>query len=85
MELAGIKLQAQLGQADHLDTETHTSLEKISHAADAMTHVNSQLIKLAKAEAAPGRGLRRVPINLSDVSSNRYVELKAQAAAKTLL
>ena len=50
-----------------------------------MTQVNSQLIKLAKAEAAPGRGLRRVPINLSDVSSNRYVELEAQAAAKTLL
>lgn len=81
---AGIKLQAQLAQADHLDNETHTSLEKISHAADTMTHVNSQLMKLARAEAASGRGLRRVPINLSDVARNCHVELEAQAAAKDI-
>lgn len=54
---------------------------KICHAADTMTHVNSQLMKLARAEEAPGRGLRRVPINLSHVALSCYVELEAQAAA----
>ena len=82
--LAGIKLQAQLAQIDSLDADTRSALEKISHAADTMTHVNSQLMKLARAEAASGRGLRRVAINLAEVARNCCIELEAQAAAKSI-
>jgi two-component system sensor histidine kinase TctE len=68
--LAGIKLQAQLAE-DELEEKNPAllaTLKRISEAADAMTHVNSQLMKLARAEAAMGRGLRREPVDLAAVS-----------------
>lgn len=49
-----------------------------------MIHVDSQLMKLARAEAASGRGLRCVPINLSHFARSCYVELEAQAAVKNI-
>jgi two-component system sensor histidine kinase TctE len=56
--LAGIKLQAQLAE-DELEEKNPAllaTLKRISEAADAMTHVNSQLMKLARAEAGYGPG-----------------------------
>jgi two-component system sensor histidine kinase TctE len=41
-------------------------------------------MKLARAEAASGRGLRRVAINLAEVARNCCIELEAQAAAKSI-
>lgn len=65
--LAGMKLQAQLAQDETDPEKIHNALLQISHAADHMAHVNSQLMKLARAEAAFGRGLRAEKVDLNEV------------------
>lgn len=65
--LAGMKLQAQLAQDETDPEKVHDALLRISHAADHMAHVNSQLMKLARAEAAFGRGLRTERVDLHEV------------------
>jgi len=84
--LAGIKLQAQLAE-DELEEKNPAllaTLKRISEAADAMTHVNSQLMKLARAEAAMGRGLRREPVDLAAVSRQSCAALGALANQKQI-
>lgn len=65
--LAGMKLQAQLAQEETDPQRVQEALLRISRAADHMAHVNSQLMKLARAEAAFGRGLRAERVDLSEV------------------
>lgn len=65
--LAGMKLQAQLARDETDPEKVHDALLRISHAADHMAHVNSQLMKLARAEAAFGRGLRAERVDLTEV------------------
>ncbi|MFV8782704.1 sensor histidine kinase [Microbulbifer sp. SA54] len=65
--LAGIKLQAQLALRDNDITSVHAALERICQTTDAMSHVNNQLLKLARAEAASGRGLRNEVVALNSV------------------
>jgi two-component system sensor histidine kinase TctE len=81
--LAGMKLQAQLAleESDKVE-EIHQALERIVQAADRMAHVNSQLMKLARAEAAYGRGLRNEQIDLQVLIRNCCAELAGHAQAK---
>lgn len=65
--LAGIKLQAQLALREENIDAAHQALERICQTTDAMTHLNIQLLKLARAEAASGRGLRNEPVALDNV------------------
>ncbi len=84
--LAGLKLQAQLAESelDGNQPSIAEALARISRAADAMTHVNSQLMKLARAEAAMGRGLRRTPVNLYSVVQQCCMQLRQLASAKDI-
>jgi two-component system sensor histidine kinase TctE len=77
--LAGIKLQAQLAQRAQDPQQVHSALERISTAADQMAHVNSQLLKLARAEAASGRGLRTEPVDLTALARECVDELSEMA------
>ncbi|WP_078084986.1 sensor histidine kinase [Microbulbifer mangrovi] len=65
--LAGIKLQAQLALREQSLDATHQALERICQTTDAMTHLNNQLLKLARAETASGRGLRNEQVALDNV------------------
>ncbi|GAB3274420.1 sensor histidine kinase [Parahaliea aestuarii] len=65
--LAGIKLQAQLALREDDLASVHSALDATSRAADRMAHVNAQLMKLARAEAAVGRGLQVEPVDLTEV------------------
>ncbi len=81
--LAGMKLQAQLALQEPQDiTEIHDALERIVTAADHMAHVNSQLMKLARAEAASGRGLRNESVDLGALVRNCCAELSSRAHDK---
>lgn len=81
--LAGMKLQAQLALDEPRDiTAIHQGLERIVQACDRMAHVNSQLMKLARAEAAYGRGLRNEPVDLAGLLRNACTELAWRAHAK---
>lgn len=80
--LAGIKLQAQLASDEPDLAAMQGAMQKIARAADSMTHVNSQLMKLARAEAASGRGLRREPVDLAAVARHCCVALDALANEK---
>ncbi|MCB1749053.1 MAG: sensor histidine kinase [Gammaproteobacteria bacterium] len=62
--LAGIKLQCQLALRETDSDDVRHALEHIASAADHMTHVNSQLLKLARAEIAFDRGPRAAPTDL---------------------
>ena len=62
--IAGIKLQAQLALRDSAPGPVHDSLAQIERAADHMNHVNSQLLKLARAEIAFDRGPAQAPADL---------------------
>lgn len=78
--LAGMKLQAQLAQHEVDNPQVvHQALERIVHAADKMAYVNSQLMKLARAESAFGRGLRNEEVNLTAVIRNCCSELTGLA------
>lgn len=77
--LAGMKLQAQLALGESDPALVHAALENIVNAADHMAHVNSQLMKLARAEAACGRGLRRTPVDLVVVVRSCCAELSSHA------
>lgn len=77
--LAGMKLQAQLAQRDDDVKDVQEALSKISHAADQISHVNSQLMKLARAESASSRGLRRAPIDLVAVARSACEALGERA------
>lgn len=80
--LAGIKLQAQLALRDRDINSIHQSLERICQTTDAMSHLNSQLLKLARAEAASGRGLRKAPVQLQDVLDEVVGSLQALAVTR---
>ncbi len=81
--LAGMKLQAQLALDEpHNIVAIHESLERIVQACDHMAHVNSQLMKLARAEAAYGRGLRSEQVDLVALIRNACTELAWRAHAK---
>jgi two-component system, OmpR family, sensor histidine kinase TctE len=81
--LAGMKLQAQLALDEPRDIPAiHEALERIVEAADHMAHVNSQLMKLARAEAAYGRGLRSEHVDLAALVRNACSELSWQAHEK---
>lgn len=74
--LAGMKLQAQLALDEPKDVVAiHEGLERIVLACDGMAHVNSQLMKLARAEAAYGRGLRSEDVDLAGLVRNACTEL----------
>ncbi|WOX05674.1 sensor histidine kinase [Microbulbifer pacificus] len=80
--LAGIKLQAQLALREkNLDT-AHQALERICQTTDAMTHLNNQLLKLARAEAASGRGLRNEPVALDNVVREAAESLRELARGR---
>lgn len=81
--LAGMKLQAQLALDESNDVqEIHAALQRIVDAADRMAHVNSQLMKLARAEAAYGRGLRNEVVDLGALVRNCCSELAWRAQEK---
>lgn len=83
--LAGMKLQAQLALEAPGDTaEVHQALQRIVDAADRMGHVNSQLMKLARAEAAYGRGLRNESVNLGALVRSCCAELAWRAHDKRM-
>lgn len=81
--LAGMKLQAQLAldEGDSIPA-IHAALERIVQASDRMAHVNSQLMKLARAEAAYGRGLRNEQVDLQALIRTCCAELAWHAHAK---
>ena len=62
--LAGIKLQAQLALRETDPAAVRRALAQIARAADHMSHVNSQLLKLARAEIAFDRGPQAAPTDL---------------------
>lgn len=62
--LAGIKLQCQIALRETDPDAVRRSLQQIANAADHMTHVNSQLLKLARAEIAFDRGPLALPTDL---------------------
>lgn len=74
--LAGIKLQAQLALREGNIKLVYEALERICHTTDAMSHVNNQLLKLARAEAASGRGLRNEVVVLNSVVQEVVAGLK---------
>lgn len=74
--LAGIKLQAQLALRNNDIVAVHEALQRICQTTDAMSHVNNQLLKLARAEAASGRGLRNDAVVLNSVVQEVVEELK---------
>lgn len=78
--LAGIKLQAQLAEREEDLCTIKESLNQISHAVDHISHVNSQLMRLARAEAAFGRGVRAVDIDVGSIVRKCCKELAARAA-----
>ncbi len=78
--VAGIKLQAQLAEREQDLNIVREALREISHAADHMSHVNSQLLNLARAEAAYGRGLRSVPISLTELAEKCRNQLMRRAS-----
>jgi len=80
--LAGMKLQAQLAQEDTDPAFVRDALARIVDATDHMAHVNTQLLKLARAEAAFGRGLRRADIDLVVVVRSCCAEFGARAMQK---
>jgi two-component system, OmpR family, sensor histidine kinase TctE len=83
--LAGMKLQAQLAQYDADDmAAVQAALDRIVHASDHMAHVNSQLMKLARAESAFGRGLRREQVDLVALVRNCCAELTWRSHAKKI-
>jgi len=77
--LAGMKLQAQLAQDATDPAFVRDALHSIVTATDHMAHVNNQLLKLARAEAAFGRGLRRADIDLVVVVRSCCAEFAARA------
>ena len=66
--LAGLKLQTQLALEEPCSDNVRASLDAIAAAADHMTHVNSQLLKLARAELAFDRGTRAAEADLVALS-----------------
>jgi two-component system sensor histidine kinase TctE len=84
--LAGMKLQAQLALDEQQNpAEIHLALERIVQAADRMAHVNSQLMNLARAEAASGRGLRNEQVDLQTLIRNCCMSLAWRAHAKHIM
>ncbi|MFD1216630.1 MULTISPECIES: sensor histidine kinase [Microbulbifer] len=82
--LAGIKLQAQLALRDQDIHSVHRALERICQTTDAMTHLNGQLLKLARAEAASGRGLKMEPVALHSVVDEVVENLQGLAASRNV-
>lgn len=80
--LAGMKLQAQLAERVDDINEVRTALAKISLAADRLSHVNSQLMKLARAEAASGRGPRREQVDLTKIVHECCDSMNERAAER---
>ncbi|WP_250460807.1 sensor histidine kinase [Microbulbifer litoralis] len=80
--LAGIKLQAQLALRERDLDAVHAALERICHTTDAMSHMNSQLLKLARAEAASGRGLRKEPVALDAIVIEVVEDLDSLSAER---
>ena len=80
--LAGIKLQAELALRDDDPERVRRSLAQIAHAADHMAHVNSQLLKLARAEVAHGRGPRRARADLASIVRACCAEFGPRALAR---
>jgi two-component system sensor histidine kinase TctE len=77
--LAGMKLQAQLAERENDPAAIKEALQHISHTADHISHVNSQLMRLARAEAAFGRGVRAVNVDLGSIVRKCCKELAARA------
>jgi two-component system, OmpR family, sensor histidine kinase TctE len=63
--LAGIKLQAQLAMRETDPRAIHAACADIARTADHLGHVSSQLLKLARAEAAAGRGPHAAPCDFA--------------------
>jgi two-component system sensor histidine kinase TctE len=82
--LAGIKLQAQLALRDTAAGPVHESLAQIERAADHMNHVNSQLLKLARAEIAFDRGPSQAPSDLVRIVRNCCEELAPRALGRDI-
>ncbi|MEQ8661581.1 MAG: ATP-binding protein, partial [Gammaproteobacteria bacterium] len=82
--LAGIKLQAQLALRETDPASVRRALEQIARAADHMTHVNSQLLKLARAEIAFDRGPQAAPTDLVALVEACRAEFTAAARARDI-
>ncbi|WP_428821218.1 sensor histidine kinase [Microbulbifer sp. MCCC 1A16149] len=82
--LAGIKLQAQLALREQNLDAAHQALERICQTTDAMTHLNNQLLKLARAETASGRGLRNEPVALDNVVREAAESLRELARGRNV-
>lgn len=79
--LAGIKLQCQLAERDNDPATLRAALARIADAADHLSHVNSQLLKLARAEIAFDRGPRAAPTDLAALIHACCEELEPRARA----
>lgn len=82
--LAGIKLQAQLAQREAQVPAVRDALAQIERAADHMSHVNSQLLKLARAEVAFGRGPARASSDFVALVRGACEELAPRALARDI-
>ncbi len=82
--LAGIKLHAQLASDDSSSEEMRQALADISYAVDHMDHVNLQLLKLARAEAAFGRGLRGAKLDLVQLVRGCCENLASRALERNI-
>jgi len=78
--LAGIRLQAQLALREDDDGIKRKALERIDAAAEHMGRVNSQLLKLARAEIAFGRGPARKSLDLVALAYDVVDEMLPRAA-----
>lgn len=82
--LAGIKLQAQLAEREAGTPAVRDALAQIERAADHMSHVNSQLLKLARAEVAYGRGPARAAADFVELVRECCEELGPRALARDI-
>jgi two-component system sensor histidine kinase TctE len=82
--IAGIKLQAQLALRESDPDSVRRALGQIARAADHMTHLNSQLLKLARAEIAFDRGPQAAPTDLVALVEACCDEFQAAARARDI-
>lgn len=82
--VAGIKLQTQLALRDTDPESTRLALKRIADAADHMSHVNSQLLKLARAEIAFDRGPRAAATDLVSIAEGCCQDHAESAAARDI-
>lgn len=82
--LAGIKLQAELGQREDDPDAMRENFQRIADSADGMSRVNYQLLLLARAEMALDRGIRAGLTDIVSIARQCCLELGPRAAEKDI-